>query len=189
MISTLGWLLDDANPPPEGEGDREAVEGSIHGRRRLGTLPLRQPAAATSPSGGGLASDRLDRRLPLMTKRTIGWLLDDADRAALLRRFPPIWPDVIAHHVTLQSHTDAPLPTATAGEIVGHVDDGAGLQALVVAIRGTTDRPDGSTYHITWSLDRAAGRRAVESNDVLRERRFARLDTPIPIRLIPSELP
>jgi hypothetical protein len=123
-----------------------------------------------------------------MTKRTIGWLLDDVDRAALLIRFPPIWPDVIAHHVTLVSHTDAPLPAETRGEVVGHVDDGAGLQALAVAIGGATSRPDGSIYHITWSLDCARGRRAVESNDVLRERGFRRLDTPIPIRLIPSEL-
>jgi hypothetical protein len=120
--------------------------------------------------------------------RTIGWLLDQADRAALLARFPPVWPDVIAHHVTLKSATDQPLPTETAGEIVGHVNDGEGLQALVVAIGGTTDRPDGSTYHITWSLDKARGREARQSNDVLRERGFDRLDAPIPIRLTPSEL-
>lgn len=50
--------------------------------------------------------------------RTIGWLLDEADRAALLACFPPVWPDVIAHHVTLQSATDHPLPTETSGEIV-----------------------------------------------------------------------
>ncbi|RYD52515.1 MAG: hypothetical protein EOP60_10180 [Sphingomonadales bacterium] len=123
-----------------------------------------------------------------MTKRTIGWLLDEADRAALLERFPPAWPDVVAHHVTLQSYTEAPLPADTSGEVVGHVDDGAGLQALVVAIHGTTDRPDGSTYHITWSLDRAAGRRAVHSNDALRELGWRALDAPIPIGLSPSEL-
>lgn len=123
-----------------------------------------------------------------MNPRTIGWLLDPRDRATLLARFTPDWPDVIAHHVTLASQTIDPLPTETAGEIVGHVNDGEGLQALVVAIRGTTDRPDGSTYHITWSLDEAAGREARESNDVLRERGFDRLAAPIPIRLTPSEL-
>lgn len=123
-----------------------------------------------------------------MTRRNIGWLLDEADRAALLALFPPKWPDVIAHHVTLEAFTDAALPSEDEGEVVGHVDDGAGLQALAVAIRGTTDRPDGGTYHITWSLDRARGRRAVESNDVLRERGFIPLDAPIPIRLSPAEL-
>lgn len=122
-----------------------------------------------------------------MEKRTIGWLLDETDRALLLARFPPVWPDVIAHHVTLQSATEQPLPTETSGEIVGEVDDGEGLQALVVAIGGTTDRPDGSTYHITWSLDKARGREAVQSNQVLAERGWRAVD-PIPVRLLPSEL-
>jgi hypothetical protein len=121
--------------------------------------------------------------------RTIGWLLDPRDRETLLGRFTPAWPDVVAHHVTLASGTRDPLPTDTAGEIVGHVNDGEGLQALVVAIGGSTDRPDGSTYHITWSLDRARGRTPVQSNDVLRERGWDRLAAPIPIRLQPSDLP
>ena len=41
--------------------------------------------------------------------------------------------------------------------------------AMVVRIGGTTDRQGGGTYHITWSLDREAGRRAKESNDVIAE--------------------
>lgn len=123
-----------------------------------------------------------------MTARNIGWLLDERDRAVLLALFPPNWPDVIAHHVTLASGTEAPLPDQRSGEIVGQVDDGAGLQALVVAIGGTTHRPDGSIYHITWSIDRASGRRAVQSNDVLHERGFIALAAPIPIRLEPAEL-
>lgn len=120
--------------------------------------------------------------------RTIGWLLDERDRATLLARFTPAWPDVIAQHVTLASRTVDPLPTATAGEVVGHVNDGEGLQALVVAIDGTTDRPHGSTFHITWSLDEARGREAKQSNDVLRDRRWDRLAEPIPIRLVPEVL-
>jgi hypothetical protein len=43
---------------------------------------------------------------------------------------------------------------------VGEADDGAGVQALVVRIGGTTERPDGAIYHITWSL--AEGREARE---------------------------
>jgi hypothetical protein len=60
-----------------------------------------------------------------------------------------------------------PLPRETEGFVVGVADDGVGVQALVVEIGGTLRRPDGSTYHITWSLGR--GRRAVESNDVIRD--------------------
>lgn len=120
--------------------------------------------------------------------RTIGWLLDPRDRETLLRRFAPAWPDLIAHHVTLASQALDPLPAATSGEVVGHVNDGEGLQALVVAIGGSTDRPDGSTYHITWSLDRSAGRTAKQSNDVLRTDGWDTIPNPFPIRLIPAEL-
>ncbi len=51
--------------------------------------------------------------------------------------------------------------------MVGRADDGSSLECLVVEMDGATDRPDGSTYHITWSL--GPGRKARESNDVLRD--------------------
>jgi hypothetical protein len=54
----------------------------------------------------------------------------------------------------------------------------------VVELDGTSDRPDGSTYHITWSL--GAGREARESNDVLRERGWQPIDAPVPIELEPA---
>lgn len=120
-----------------------------------------------------------------------GWKLDRADRAKLLERFVPEWPDVVADHVTLdaKARADAPLPPESRAEIVGSVSDGAGLQALVVAIDGSTDRPDGSTYHITWSLDRRRGRKPVESNTVIAERGWERLEKPVPIRLAPARWP
>jgi hypothetical protein len=98
----------------------------------------------------------------------IGWKLDRGEREQLLQRFPPRYPVAVADHVTLETTAEAtPAPLEVAAEIVGHADDGAGVEAMVVAIDGTTDRPDGSTFHITWSL--ADGRRARESNDVLRD--------------------
>ena len=120
--------------------------------------------------------------------RVLGWKLDRAERTSLLQRFPPTYDHVVADHVTLAANvgTGAPLPAETAGRIVGRADDGNGVEAMVVEIAGTTDRPDGSTYHVTWSLDRARGRRAVESNDVLRDRGWQPLDPPVPIRLIPE---
>jgi hypothetical protein len=54
----------------------------------------------------------------------------------------------------------------------------------VVELDGTTDRPDGSTYHITWSL--GPGREARESNDVLREMGWQRLAAPLPVTLEPA---
>jgi hypothetical protein len=121
-----------------------------------------------------------------MPNLILGWLLPPEERAPLLTHFPPRYERVVAHHVTLkpgvrQGH---PLPKETEGRVVGIADDGTGVQALVVEIGGTTDRPGGSTYHITWSLGR--GRKPVESNDVIRTHRWTPLDTPRPIRLQPA---
>jgi hypothetical protein len=124
-----------------------------------------------------------------MARRWVtGWKLDAEDRARLLQRFAPLFPDLVADHVTLRTGTDAgtPLPTETCGEVVGEIDDGAGVQALIVRIGGTTDRRDGSTYHITWSLDRARGRRPVESNSVIARLGWRPLAEPLPIRLRPA---
>jgi hypothetical protein len=118
-----------------------------------------------------------------------GWKLDRGQRRELLQQFPPRYANVVADHVTLQGKAarDAPLPEETDGEIVGRADDGNGVEAMVVAIEGTADRPDGSFYHITWSL--ADGREAKESNDLLAARNWERLELPMPIRLHPARFP
>lgn len=120
---------------------------------------------------------------------TIGWKLDRDQRRELVQQFPPKFFNLVADHVTLKSKAaaDAPLPQETDAEIVGRVDDGKGVEAMVVAIGGTTDRPDGSTYHITWSLE--DGREAKESNDVLRQRQWIMFELPMPIRLHPARWP
>ena len=115
----------------------------------------------------------------------IGWLLAEDDREKLLQQFPPKFEKTVAHHVTLKSEAERdPLPNDVEAEVVGHTDDESGVEAMVVAIDGTTDRPDGSTYHMTWSL--GDGRRARESNDVIRERGWQKLDQPIPVTLQPG---
>jgi len=123
-----------------------------------------------------------------MANGFVGWALDRVEREALLARFPPRYATAVADHVTLKfGDAMARLPTETAGEIVGEADDGRGVQAMVVRIGGTTDRPDGSTYHITWSL--APGRQAKESNDVIRARGWRAFDTPVPVKLAPQAYP
>ena len=122
-----------------------------------------------------------------MAKRAsvIGWKLDRGEREALLARFPPRYQQPVADHVTLATHSEStPLPSPARAEIRGRADDDAGVEAMVVAIDGSTDRPDGSTFHITWSL--GPGRRARESNDVIREGGWARFDQPIPVTLTPA---
>ena len=120
----------------------------------------------------------------------IGWKLDRAQREQLVEHFPPRYADMIADHVTLK--TDAkndPLPAPVTGAIVGHADDNDSLECMVVTIDGTTDRPDGSTFHITWSLDRSKGRKARESNDLLKDRGWSRFDRAMPVELVPARFP
>ena len=119
---------------------------------------------------------------------TIGWKVDPEQRRELLLQFPPRYPQPVADHVTLSTKVaaDSGLPGDNLGEIVGRADDGRGVEALVVRIGGTTDRPDGSTYHITWSL--AEGRQARESNDVIGSCGWEDFDLPEPVMLKPARL-
>lgn len=115
----------------------------------------------------------------------IGWKLDRGERTRLLERFPPRYAEPVADHVTLETTAQSkPLPPEVGAEIIGHSDDGQGVEAMVVALNGSTRRPDGSTFHITWSL--AKGRRAKESNDVIRECGWTRFDQPIPVTITPA---
>jgi hypothetical protein len=115
-----------------------------------------------------------------------GWKLPPEEREPLLQRFPPNYDNVIADHVTLQvgATSETPLPHKPEARIVGHADDGKSLECLVVELDGTTDRPDGSTYHITWSL--GPGRRARESNDLLRDHGWQPIEKPLPVALEPA---
>ena len=120
----------------------------------------------------------------------IGWKLDRGQREELLRRFPPSYADAIADHVTLESNAvKKPVPKPVEARIVGRADDGDSLEVLVVEIDGTSDRPDGSIFHITWSLDGSKGRRARESNDLLKQRGWEAFDRPIPVKVDPARFP
>lgn len=115
-----------------------------------------------------------------------GWKLPEVERELLLRRFPPKYEKVVADHVTLRvgATPDTPLPHKPQAKVVGRADDSSSLECLVVELDGVTDRPDGSTYHITWSL--GPHRKARESNDVLRDQGWTYIEAPIPVDLEPA---
>ena len=101
-----------------------------------------------------------------MSDPILGWKLDLAGRAELLARFPPVYAETVADHVTFGRKSKAPaMPEADRATVVGRADDGRGVEALVVEVNGTTGRWDGGTYHVTWSL--GPGRAAKESNEVI----------------------
>ena len=118
---------------------------------------------------------------------TTGWKLDRALRDDLLQRFPPRYARAVADHVTLlppaRDGAGKPPATVQRARIVGRADDEAGVEAMVVELDGTLDRPDGGTWHVTWSL--APGREAKESNDVIARLGFTPMDGP-DLSLVPA---
>jgi len=160
--------------------------------------PKRNPAAEYRPRRGG--TRRASRRCQRMNSRSaagdrktpsapiLGWAIDRADRARLLGRFPPRHARTVADHVTFGREGEAPaLPAAERATVIGRADDGAGVEALVVEVAGTSDRWDGSTYHITWSL--GPGREAVESNAVIAEHGWTPVEGRPTVGLTPAKWP
>jgi hypothetical protein len=119
-----------------------------------------------------------------VTESIAGWRIDRGEREALLRRFPPRYPIVVADHVTYGRAPLAELPRHERAELIGRADDGAGVEAMVVRLGETSDRPTGGTYHITWSL--GPGREAIESNAVIAAHGWQPLEAPASVGLEPA---
>ena len=121
-----------------------------------------------------------------MSDPILGWKLDLAGRTELLARFPPVYAETVADHVTFGRKSKAPaMPEADRATVVGRADDGRGVEALVVEVNGTTGRWDGGTYHVTWSL--GPGRKAKESNEVIVAQGWQPVDGRPGAGLIPAE--
>lgn len=128
-----------------------------------------------------------------------GWAVPDMVRVIKRLEHPCTYARCIIHHCT---HTfgvkeDFPIPLKVPAFILGFADDGSGVQCAIMEMGGTSERPDGSVFHITWSL--AEGRKAVESNELaqrwMRERHTLDPDlqivfaNPLPIELEPQFFP
>lgn len=111
------------------------------------------------------------------------------NRSQLLQKFTPKFPDVIAHHITCKfgvpEDCELPIQPNTIFIVGEQIDENRGVQVLVVEVDGSTVRPDGGTYHITWSLDKNRGAKPVHSNDVLKTLGFNPVD-PVPIVVEPK---
>lgn len=117
------------------------------------------------------------------------FVLDENTRQELAKRFPPKYPNWIGHHITNLFNVPYDPDHRAYGdvypfEVIGYVDDGEGLEALIVSRLpqprdGTPAwrRPDGKVYHITWSLDKTKGRKPVESNDLIAKGKWLAADS------------
>lgn len=115
------------------------------------------------------------------------YTLNESSRKVLETHFPPKYSEFVGHHITYKFGVDenAKVPKKAKIKVVGHIDDGEGLEALVVSIDGTKERPDGNLYHITWSLDE--GKKPVDSNKLLKKKMYT-LILPIEINTTPTLL-
>jgi hypothetical protein len=99
-----------------------------------------------------------------------GYELSEDSRNKLKQIFPPKYSELLGHHIThkfgTKNENDIPDQPNTV-QVVGYVDDGKGIEGLLVEIDGTTKRADGSLFHITWSLDRSQGYKPAHTNNII----------------------
>jgi len=110
-----------------------------------------------------------------MKKGYIAFVLDDNTKARILAAFPPKFPDVYAHHVTIIFGNNEPSETMIEAynlifnigniKVVGYVRNDK-IEALMVSINDTNLRLDDKIYHLTLSLDKANGAKPVQSNEL-----------------------
>ncbi|AVH85177.1 hypothetical protein RsoM2USA_249 [Ralstonia phage RsoM2USA] len=111
-------------------------------------------------------------------------ILSEKTRNELLAIFPPVYTDEIGHHVTIKFGVGKNYvqPNVKMADVVAYVDDTKGCEAFIVQVDGETYRPDGKPYHITWSIDRAAGVKPMHAGDVAKDESiWVKIDPPIQI--------
>ena len=100
-----------------------------------------------------------------------GYGIEAGSRQKLLTLYPPKYPNVIGHHITekfgVRNGEVPPQPETVL--VVGYINNGDDVEGFVVEIDGTTRRSDGSTYHITWSIDRSKGAKPVHTNNYTKD--------------------
>lgn len=98
------------------------------------------------------------------------FLLSESIRKQLLSTIAANYSEVIADHITYQFGAKDFGSLFHPKVIEAHtiIDNQKGLQALAITVDGKQFRPDGSPYHITWSLDPLQFK-AVDSNTLIQE--------------------
>lgn len=98
--------------------------------------------------------------------------LTEEAKEKLLSIFPPKFPIVVAHHVTLDFNVPASseIPEKAEIKVIGYSSN-KNIECVVVEVNGNSKRPsDGKLFHITLSHTKDA--KPVQSNDLLIEQGF-----------------
>jgi hypothetical protein len=119
-----------------------------------------------------------------------GYQLTEQSRDNLLRHIPPIYPDVIAHHITHEFNIVEQLPPDAITARVTYMMHGNGVQAAIVKVNGTTTRTyEDSFYHVTISVDRAAGAKPQDSNALIKDSKNWTVVSPFDLDVVPRFFP
>ena len=119
-----------------------------------------------------------------------GYELTTQARNDLFAHINPMYPDIIANHVTHNYGIYDELPPKADSARVIAVVSNEKVQAAIVKINGTTTREYGdSFYHVTISVDRAAGGSPKDSNELLKDSRNWHAVDPFNIEVIPKFFP
>ena len=112
------------------------------------------------------------------------YLLAEESKVKLLKRFPPKFPVVIAHHCTYKFPDKQPAPCLKSAYVIGYACNER-IECLVIKIDNSHQRPHGGTFHITWSLDADQKAKPKYSNDLLKTE-WRMLDVSTEIILTPT---
>ena len=96
------------------------------------------------------------------------YALTQKSRKVLYLLYPPKYPEFIGHHITEEFGVPkdaAPPDEPVLVQVVGYIDNGDGVEGFVVEIDGSSDRPSGGKYHITWSIYRERGYKPFNTNE------------------------
>lgn len=117
----------------------------------------------------------------------LAYVLDESSRQKLLKAFPPKFPNVYAHHATVEygivKTKDELLGSVKKLFVVGYISDES-LETVIVSVDGFTDRPDGQIFHITLSLDKSKGRKPADSNSLIKMMGYSRIKQPIELNSV-----
>lgn len=127
-------------------------------------------------------------KLETLFEMYTAYVLDGKSRRKLAKQFPPVNPEFVGHHVTSKFGVSpsTPIPQPADVQVVGHAEED-GLEAFVVSVNGKVERPDGSLYHVTWSIDRSKGKKPKDSNALV-QKGYSHISPGFPIRTTPEIL-